>query len=400
MNFFDDDEEIEKIKYEIIECLKKYSYVDLDFHKFVNDELENDENIKSKKKDISKLVNDMYNIVNGLGEIKWVEDEMKTLISAHCKSLDIEFNKIYNKLSQSIKEKYLTMQTEFYSSLREKLQRLSSLTQGDKLRKILGECFKIKKDIPYDRVKHLFVSILHDKYIYTTHKINPSCEHVVPRKIFNQQKPMNSDMHNLFLAPTVINNIRDVIRFGTLNDSEKCQYINESGNIKKSSNSNKYNDTTFFPEPYSRGRISRACAYFFTVYPEFIPYLCDVIDINDLKEWCIKYKPTTNEHKRNYFIYQIQKNVNPYIIYPKLIDHVFSNIKLENIKKIKYENDIIEKLKKIESDTLDIDNILEKYVDILDSPKGQMDASFIITQMEKLKSCISKIDNYIKDIND
>ena len=56
---------------------------------------------------------------------------------------------------------------------------------------------------------------------------------------------------------------------------------------------------------------------------EHLAHVCDVIDISTMKEWCTIYKPAKHEHKRNYFVYQVQKNINPYIIFPKLIDHAF-----------------------------------------------------------------------------
>lgn len=391
MELFDDDMEIEKIKRDIIEILKKHTYADLKFKQFIAESIPDDSNTRSKQKNINHLINDMYNIVNGLGEIKWVEEEIQNQIQTHCSKIGLDFKKVYNKLNQSLMDKYLNVNADLYSYLREKLQRLSSLVQGAKLREILSECFKTKREIPYDRLRYLLTNILKDKYVYTLQKIDPSCEHVIPKKLFNQQKPMISDMHHIFLAPTSINNIRDRRKFSELENDPKCTYINEKGVNKKSSASNKYNSNEFCPEPYSRGRIARACAYFFTVYPEFFPYICDVIDISVMKDWCTKYKPAKHEHKRNYFVYQVQKNMNPYVIFPKLIDHAFLDMEQGQVEKLKLEVKIVEHVDVITVKTEEINAVLEEYIDTANEPEDQMIASSLLIQMEKIKSSISRI---------
>lgn len=392
MELFDDDMELEKIKREIIEILKKCTYSDLKFKQFITESLKDDLDAKSKVKDTNHLINDMYNIINGLGEIKWVEENIQNQIRNHCKKLSLDHHKIHGKLIQSLTEKYLNINVEFYSALREKLQLLSSIVQGSQLRKILSECFKPRKEIPYDRLRYLYTNILKDKYVYTLQKIDPSCEHVVPKKLFNQQKQVASDMHNIFLAPTLINNIRDRMKFCDF-ETKNCSYINEKGINKKSSVSNKYTTTEFCPEPYSRGRIARACAYFFSVYPEYFPFICDVIDLSHMKDWCIKYKPSKHEHKRNYFIYQVQKNINPYVIFPKLIDHAFLDTEQIQMEKLKLETNIISNISAISTKADEIDKILEEYVNFVNDPDDQMIASILIIQMEKLKSAVSRISD-------
>jgi len=390
----DDEAEIELIKQDILDALKKYSYIDLGINKFILDELENDKNLKSKKKDIMKLVNDMYNVINGLGEIKYNDDEIKQVIGEHCKHLGLNFKVVHDRILSAVKEKYLCLNEEFFSIMREKLQKLSSLVQGSRLRQALAECFKVKREVPYDRIRFLYTNILKDKYVYTVHKNNPSCEHVVPRKFFNQEKPMNADMHHLFLAPSNVNTTRDVKKFSTL--SGKAKYIDDKGNIKKSSASNMYTDTNFYPEPYSRGRIARACAYFFSIYPDCLESISNTIDIEDMKEWCKKYKPSTYEFKRNWFIFQIQRNINPYAIYPKLIDHAFLDLDENFAKRVGYEKKIVHQINAIQKQMNFVDDILSEYIDVIDDPEGQIKASYILIQAEKIKSSLTSI---LKNIN-
>ena len=47
---FDDEMEIEKIKRDIIEILKKHTYSDLKFKQFIAESMPDDSNIKSKQK--------------------------------------------------------------------------------------------------------------------------------------------------------------------------------------------------------------------------------------------------------------------------------------------------------------------------------------------------------------
>ena len=388
------NEQINNLKKEIMDIQKQYSYIDFKLKQFILSILQNDTNVKTKTKGIGALLNDMYNIINGLGELK-LDDAMLDSIKTHCCKLGLDYQIIHTKLHNIIQDKYTNVNKECYALLRTKLKQLCNLTHGTELRLILRDCFQIHREIPYDRIKYLLINILKDKYVYTQQKIDPSCEHVIPKKFFNGNKPMSADMHHIFLAPTIINNCRNIMKLCEIDNTVQCSYIDGKGNIKFSSLSNKYNGNKFCPEHHSKGRIARACAYFFTMYPEVLPYIHDVIDINDMKTWCNEFIPSKQEHKRNYFIYQVQKSFNPYIIYPDLVNYVYRDINSSQFIKSKLTLQLNSMIHDMLLTSNTVNSIIDQYIDATTEPDEQVTASQIIVQHEKIKSSINKILNIL-----
>lgn len=396
--FHNDSTKIENIKDDIIKLQRKYAKCNYNLKDFIISI--GPDKKKLSKKNVNHILNKVCDIINCLGDKKWVEEENKQIIEDLCKLYELDSNKLYKKLLSVLKEKYLGMDVNFVIEMKQKLEKLSSLVQGKELRDALTECFTPLKTIKYERIRYLFTDIVKDKYIYTTQKVDPSCEHIIPKKLFKQERPMMSDMHHIFLAPTVTNNIRDRLKFGIIDKSEHFKTVDEQGKSKESHFVNKYTKNLFDPEPYSRGRIARACAYFFTTYPDLFPYLSEVIVLDYLKEWCIKYKPTKGELLRNYFIYQIQKNVNPFIIYPELAIHAYQNVQTKDMVKLKYKNKIAGHISNIDIEIELIKGCLSKYNEILEEHDDIVEASYMIIQIEKLRSSINRISDIVKPKND
>ena len=174
------------------------------------------------------------------------------------------------------------------------------------------------------------------------------------------------------------------------NKLKKGKYINEKGKTKKSSSVNTYNHQYFEPEKFSKGRVSRACAYFFLIYDNVAD---NVIDIDIMKNWCIQNRPNKSEIKRNYFIFQVQKTVNPFIIYPELINHIFNekHITKVNPTKEKYKSLIKFSLESINEQIPELDENLIKYNSLLETTEEIIESSFLIIQIEKLKSSIKNL---------
>ena len=396
--FHDDSTEIENIKEDIVRLQRKYTKSNYNLKDFIVSIGSNKK--KLTKKNLNHVINKVCDIINCLGDKKWVEEKNRAIIKDLCDTYSLDFNKLYKKLSQVLKSKYLEIDATFYVEMRQRLERLSSLVQGKELRDILSECFTPLKTLRYERVRFLLTDIVKDKYIYTTQKLDPSCEHVVPKKLFKQERPMMSDMHHLFLSPSIINSVRDRLKFGHIDKNEKFRTVDEKGKSKESHFVNKYNKNLFDPEPYSKGRIARACAYFFTTYPDLFQYLNEVIVLDCLREWCAKYKPTKGELQRNYFIYQIQRNINPFVIYPKLVTHAYCDVQTKDMVKLKYKDQIAEHISNIDCEMEVIEECLSKYNEILEEHEDIVEASYIIIQIEKLRSSIKRISEIVKPKDD
>jgi len=170
-----------------------------------------------------------------------------------------------------------------------------------------------------------------------------NCEHLWCQKYFNYKEPMKSDLHILYLSNSKINSHRQDYKFSNVEKNfifinEKGNIINNnffnkliSGNLYKKNNSKKI----FEPCNRSKGKISRGIAYFDTIYDN--KNIHHVIDKKDLVIWNRKYLPNIYEIERNELIRNHQKNINPFIKYPILIEFFYSDqISPYNILKLSF----------------------------------------------------------------
>lgn len=281
--------------------------------------------------------------------LKTNKSQIKKIIRKHSKRIKIEnqeliLKHIMRNISPNAKKQDRSMDEALKTEL-------MSLPKTPQLRHKLYELFQPVKFMDKKKIKDYFLNHINTKYIYTTDNINPSCEHIVPKIIFSNNPDIENDMHNLFITSRYINNYRSSSKFKPING--ECIYINSKKVTNKSRLANKIYKNTFEPEDLSKGRVARACAYFFTVYPQYIHLINRVIDIDIMIDWCSSYKPTNDELIKNYCIYKVQKNINPYVICPELIN-VFSCLTNKGISKeqsleetIKRSYEIIKKHLKI-----------------------------------------------------
>lgn len=133
-------------------------------------------------------------------------------------------------------------------------------------------------------------------------------EHVYPRCFMNKQH--FNDMHNIFKSDIYINNVRSNYKYIDNNDREFKLY---NHTFKKLYTSNNYVNSKlnlFVPDDESKGLIARAIMYMSYTYNYDYK---NVIDNNNLINWCFKYPPTKLEYSHNNLISQIQKNRNVFI---------------------------------------------------------------------------------------
>lgn len=336
------------------------------------------QNVMTNKKSIKHLVKDMDLIFHNLGERKWKDDKNRYILKTHCDKLGFNYEELYECLIDNMCDRYFGTEPKTIKILKEKLQILSSLVQGTKLRNILADCFRPVNTIEYDKIKFILSNLLDDDYVYSIEKNDPTCEHVIPRKIFKNRQIYDSDMHNLFLCINKLNVIRDVKKFSQISNNNGKKYYG-----------NKYTDDIFEPIDKSKGLIARSCAYFFTVYPELFSDITKCIDIDILKNWGL-IKPDVTEHERNLFVYQIQHNINPYIIYPKLIEHAFNDVDEKCIILSSIEKQLKNECKTIKKNVNNLEFLLGKYNKYTDH---NCKTTISILQLDKIKNQINMINN-------
>jgi len=327
-----------------------------------------------------EFIKDTKSILDSLGEKRWRDDKHREIIQDHSLSLGVEFQDLYNLVMDSFYDRYFGTDPKTIKKLREKLQILSSIVQGKKLREILKECFRPTKKVEYDKVRFILNKILDDEFIYSQEKIEPTCEHIVPKKHYNGNIEYVSDIHNLYLAINQVNTIRDTKKYSDI----------EKNNKPKKYFGNKYTEEYFEPIDQSKGIVARSCAYFFTVYPELFGYITDVIDIETLKKWGM-FKPDLSEHNRNLFVYQLQHNINPYIVYPRLVQHAFLDVDDKQLATASAEKDLIKYTDNLQNSLLEIEKTLSKYVDNTDD---HIKGSYGLLRLNELKESFARFNRF------
>lgn len=378
---------MDDIKKNLIKLQKKYSMNDFKLKKYIIKLLKKDKNDKH----INHMVNDIYMLLNSI-EKKHNDVYKKDIIKKHCKKLDLDFDTIYEKFNEMHEQKYFHIKKECFIEIKKQLEILVKKVNSKHLRNIIKECFYPKISLSYNQVRYILNNILKDTYIYTTQKKDNSCEHIVPKSIYNKQTPMVTDMHNIYLSPANINTLRDQLKFNNI-ETEPYKTIDETGkkNTRHQTHMNKYTDECFEPEKYSKGRIARSCAYFFSIYSEYIPFISKVIDIDVMIDWCTNFKPTKQEIKRSNFVYQIQKNINPFIVYPELINYIFDDIKCIDLNKIKYKHDLKIYSEIMKNNIPYIKEAYENYMKHVSKEEELINSGKISIQITKLNTSINKL---------
>lgn len=231
---------------------------------------------------------------------------------------------------------YMVISTSSYIS-----NPLLKLCEPNMLRKLLfSEMNKNYKYIPYSKSKKILYNNINKIDIYGDNLEQLNVEHIFPQYTFKNNTNrliMRSDLHNLYLCNSRLNNYRSNFKYvessiTQLDDSIKI--LDMKGNIINSKeeifSKNGYLMITnkkhkiFIPTEYSRGKIARSLSYFAIKY-DYIEQLNEIIDIRTLLEWNLKDPVDNEEYYKNIIIYQHQKNLNPFIINPDLMVYCFSD---------------------------------------------------------------------------
>ncbi len=143
-----------------------------------------------------------------------------------------------------------------------------------------------------------------------------NCEHVVPQSWFNKRNPMKGDLHHLFACETRCNSFRSNMPYFDFVDYSPAQLkevIREA--------CGKREDGKFEPE-FNKGAVARATLYYLLRYPGMQARNYNLKSLDMLMTWHAENPVSEYERHRNYSIFQIQGNRNPFIDFPELMDKV------------------------------------------------------------------------------
>lgn len=271
---------------------------------------------------------------------------------------------------------YMVISTSSYIS-----NPLLKLCEPNMLRKLLfSEMNKNYKYIPYSKSKKILYNNINKIDIYGDNLEQLNVEHIFPQYTFKNNTNrliMRSDLHNLYLCNSRLNNYRSNFKYvessiTQLDDSIKI--LDMKGNIINSKeeifSKNGYLMITnkkhkiFIPTEYSRGKIARSLSYFAIKY-DYIEQLNEIIDIRTLLEWNLKDPVDNEEYLKNIIIYHYQGDINPFVINSDLVTYCFAD-------KYDIDQELLRKKRTSEVDPLYTIDYLLNEIKKLEHDKSEM----------------------------
>lgn len=158
-------------------------------------------------------------------------------------------------------------------------------------------------------------------------------EHLMPTSVFNGASPMDSDIHHIFPTDGWVNNRRDILPFGIVNNPS---YTSQNGSKRGSNSTPGYSAGAFEVIDEFKGDVARALLYFGTRYEDLIaewnhPMLNNTGDqvfsdwfLSLLLTWHKMDPPSEREINRNNVAYEFQGNRNPFIDVPDFADRIWN----------------------------------------------------------------------------
>jgi hypothetical protein len=135
-------------------------------------------------------------------------------------------------------------------------------------------------------------------------------EHTWPQSLFSSSEPMLSDLFHIMPTDNSANNKRANDPFGEVTNPTW-----QVGGSKWASN-------VFEPRDAQKARSARAMLYFAIRYQNYSGYLNSQESI--LKKWHFQFLPNKVDSQKNEDIYKLQKNRNPFIDHPELVERITS----------------------------------------------------------------------------
>ena len=164
-------------------------------------------------------------------------------------------------------------------------------------------------------------------------------EHSFPKSWFNDGYPMYTDLFHLYPTDGWVNNKRGNAPFGETNNPT---YASNGGFSKSGSSSFAgYTGVVFEPNDEYKGDFARSYFYMVTCYEDKVTaWHSDMLAVpantypvfsnwavNLLLEWSRQDPVSKKETDRNDAVYELQKNRNPFIDYPQLVEYIWGDKK-------------------------------------------------------------------------
>ena len=221
---------------------------------------------------------------------------------------------------------------QFKSYLQQHLSNNHTYMSYKEVRKLLLDYDRLDIYQPNEHSDYSFLSYLPKSYTHVnqrTHKFN--IEHIYPQSK-SKNKVTKSDMHNIFVCDSLLNQHRSNFRFGDYSDYngnlKQLIFLDESGNEidtpPKDLDLFCAKDTqklVFIPTAISRGIISRSLAYMYLRYDLKLEKV--ITDKKLIQKWNQQFPPSSSEKIRNFWVHYFQGNRNIFIDHPELISKIF-----------------------------------------------------------------------------
>ncbi len=268
-----------------------------------------------------------------MDEVYYNENDDKSIIEMYYKNLPIHedpLNELNSKLTELLSRTHNPQLS--YSNSRKALHSWVDLREDGEIKSIysgqnLNQSILMEQDklLEDTAIQHMKQVLEKNDFILNEHKdiliesilrtLQFNVEHVIPQSWFAKRHPMVGDLHHLFTCETNCNSFRSNIPYFDFEDYKPRAYKE----VIKNSCGKRDGNEKFEPEN-GKGEIARACLYFLLRYPDvIIQEKKALLDINLYKKWHQDYPVTLHEKHRNWTIFKLQGNRNPYIDFPELV---------------------------------------------------------------------------------
>jgi endonuclease I len=147
-----------------------------------------------------------------------------------------------------------------------------------------------------------------------------NCEHTWPQSKFTNLYPkevQKADLHHLYPSDSKANSIRGNVDFADI-ASDNGDLEADDCSTSKAGTSTTSGGDYFEPPTNHKGNVARSLFYFSVRYKISIPRAEEEV----LRKWNEIDPIDQDEINKNEIIYSVQKNRNPFIDYPELINSI------------------------------------------------------------------------------
>ena len=272
-------------------------------------------------------------IKDKMNEVYYDEQDDQNIIEIYYRNLTFPVypnDELHSKLTELLTKTHTTQLS--YSSSRKALHSWVDLREDGQIKSIYSgqklnpnDLMEQDHRIEAEAVQQMKQVLDRDSSVLDEHKeilmetilrsLQFNIEHVIPQTWFKKRNPMVGDLHHLFTCEQDCNSFRSNIPYYDFDNYEPSVYKE----IIKNSCGKRDGNEKFEPEN-GKGEIARATLYFLLRYPnEILHEKLLLLDLNLYKRWHNEHPVTLHEKHRNWAIYKLQGNRNPYIDFPELV---------------------------------------------------------------------------------